>query len=155
MWHLKACKVSVSLSFLKLNDFFYHISELLLSTLIQGSHKKHFIFAPVQNEGLTEISILHINLLNLSRIKNKMSIFEVYGAFNPCHALTLKMQHLPKFQPIRLLNPDCWNKFTYWMTNSADPDQLASEGFFICQLIWIYTVCKGRVYPGSAGRRLI
>ena len=31
------------------------------------------------------------------------------------------------------------------MANSADSDQLASE------LIWIYTVCKGRVYPGSAG----
>ena len=31
------------------------------------------------------------------------------------------------------------------MTNSADPDQLA------CQLIWIYTVCKDRAYPGSAG----
>ena len=27
------------------------------------------------------------------------------------------------------------------MTNSADPDQL----------IWIYTVCKGRAYPGSVG----
>ena len=32
------------------------------------------------------------------------------------------------------------------MANSTDPDQLASE-----QPIWIYTVCKGRVYPGSAG----
>ena len=31
------------------------------------------------------------------------------------------------FQPIRLLDPDCWHKFTYLMTNSADPDQLASE----------------------------
>ena len=30
---------------------------------------------------------------------------------------------------------------------SADPDQMASRS----QLIWIYTVCKGRVYPGSAG----
>ena len=29
-------------------------------------------------------------------------------------------------QPIRLLNPYCWYKFTYWMTNIADPDQLAS-----------------------------
>ena len=28
------------------------------------------------------------------------------------------------------------------MANSADPDQL----------IWIYTVCKGRVYQGSAGQ---
>ena len=29
-------------------------------------------------------------------------------------------------QPIRLLDPGCWYKFIYWMTNSADPDQLAS-----------------------------
>ena len=26
-----------------------------------------------------------------------------------------------------------------------------SVGFFRSQLIWIYTVCKGRTYPGSAG----
>ena len=36
------------------------------------------------------------------------------------------------------------------MPNSADPDQLASS-----ELIWIYTVCKGRVYTGSAGQGLI
>ena len=36
------------------------------------------------------------------------------------------------------------------MINSADPDQVASES----QLIWIYTVCKGRAYPGSAGQVL-
>ena len=29
-----------------------------------------------------------------------------------------------------------------------------SVGFFGSQLIWIYTVCKGRVYPGSAGQGL-
>ena len=34
------------------------------------------------------------------------------------------------------------------MANSADPDQFRS------QLIWIYTVCKGKVYPGSAGQGL-
>ena len=48
-------------------------------------------------------------------------------------------------------------KFTYLMTNSTDPDKLAllndklcrfrSVGFFRSQLIWIYTVCKGGVYP--------
>ena len=38
------------------------------------------------------------------------------------------------------------------MANSADPDQLA---FFRGQLIWIYTVCKGRLYWGSAGQGLI
>ena len=32
------------------------------------------------------------------------------------------------------------------MANSVDPDQLASS-----ELIWIYTVCKGRAYSGSAG----
>ena len=30
-----------------------------------------------------------------------------------------------------------------------------SVGFFRSQLIWIYTVCKGRVYLGSAGEGLI
>ena len=30
-------------------------------------------------------------------------------------------------QPIRLLDLGFWQKFTYSMTNSADPDQLASE----------------------------
>ena len=29
-----------------------------------------------------------------------------------------------------------------------------SVGFFRSQLIWIYTVCKARVYPGSAGQGL-
>ena len=36
-------------------------------------------------------------------------------------------------------------EFTYLITNSADPDQW---------LIWVYTLCKGRVYPGSAGQGL-
>ena len=37
------------------------------------------------------------------------------------------------------------------MANSADLDQLASSS----QLIWIYTVCKGRTYPGTAGQGLM
>ena len=36
------------------------------------------------------------------------------------------------------------------MANSVDPDQMASGS----QLIWIYIICKGRVYPGSAGQGL-
>ena len=38
MWHLTACKISVSLLFLnwiKNKMIFYHISELMLATLIQ------------------------------------------------------------------------------------------------------------------------
>ena len=30
-------------------------------------------------------------------------------------------------QPIRLLDPGCWYKFTFLMANSEDPDQLASS----------------------------
>ena len=33
------------------------------------------------------------------------------------------------------------------MANNVDPDKLASSE----ANIWIYTVCKDRVYPGSAG----
>ena len=36
------------------------------------------------------------------------------------------------------------------MANSADPDQLASEEAI--ELLWIYTVCTARAYPGSAGQ---
>ena len=39
------------------------------------------------------------------------------------------------------------------MTNSADPDQFS--WLLRSQLIWIYIVCKDRVYPGSAGQGLI
>ena len=46
-------------------------------------------------------------------------------------------------QPIGLLDPGCWYKFKYLMTSSVDPD-----------LIWIFTVWKGRAYPGSAGQGL-
>ena len=30
------------------------------------------------------------------------------------------------FQPVRLLNLDCYYKFAYLIANSADPDQFAS-----------------------------
>ena len=41
------------------------------------------------------------------------------------------------------------------MANSVDPDQLAGSNLCRSQLIWIYTVCKDRVYSGSAGQGLI
>ena len=47
---------------------------------------------------------------------------------NPCHAELIKMPHpLIIFQPIRLLDLGYGYKCTYLVTNSADPDQLASE----------------------------
>ena len=47
MWHLIACKISVSLSFfnwIKNEMIFYRISELMLATLIQGYDNKSFHF---------------------------------------------------------------------------------------------------------------
>ena len=34
---------------------------------------------------------------------------------------------ISNFQPIRLIDLGCLYKFTYFVTNSANPDQLASE----------------------------
>ena len=46
------------------------------------------------------------------------------------------------FQPIRLLDPGCWYKFTYWMTNSADPDWLAySETNWSGSTLFTKAVC--------------
>ena len=51
------------------------------------------------------------------------------------------------FQSIRLLDLDCFYKGKQCRSRSV--------GFFRSQLIWIYSVvCKGRVYPASAGQGL-
>ena len=50
MWHLTACKISVSLSCLnwsKIKLIFYSISELMLPTLIEGQEKNSFYFWPI------------------------------------------------------------------------------------------------------------
>ena len=51
------------------------------------------------------------------------------------------------FQPIWLLDPDYWYKFTYLMANSTEPDQLASQKPTDLDL----PICKGRAYLGLAG----
>ena len=50
------------------------------------------------------------------------------------------------FQPLKLLDPHCCYKFIYFNGKQC---RSRSVG-----LIWIYTVCKGRVYLGSAGQGL-
>ena len=70
---------------------------------------------------------------------------------------------LSNCQPITLLNLKSWYKIsqsdyliqvdtyshTEWQTV-----QIQISWLWRSQLIWIYTVCKGRAYPGSAGQRL-
>ena len=51
-----------------------------------------------------------------------------------------------------LPDPGCWCVSTCWTTNSADPNRF---GFFRGWLIWICTVRKGGIHPGSAGLGLI
>ena len=46
---------------------------------------------------------------------------------NPCMLNKSRCHAHFNFQPIRLLDPGCWYKFTYLTTNSADPDQLSSS----------------------------
>ena len=59
---------------------------------------------------------------------------------------------LSNFQPIRLLNPGCWYKFTYLITNSVDPDQLASDLDLHCfQRQGIYEFSRTWVKPVLVG----
>ena len=52
-------------------------------------------------------------------------------------------QPTSNFQPVGSLDPGCGYKFKQCRSRSVD--------FFRSHLIWIYTVCKGRAYQGSAG----
>ena len=50
-----------------------------------------------------------------------------------------------------LLASGCWYKIQILNGKQCRP---RSVGFWRSQLIWIYTVCKDRAYPGSVGERL-
>ena len=66
--------------------------------------------------------------------------------FNPCHAEQITTP-TSKCQPIRLLGLDFdINSYTLKQTVQIQISWLLQ--------LWIYTVCKGRAYPGSAGQGL-
>ena len=65
---------------------------------------------------------LTVGLLLMERICCEQILY-----INPCHAECIDATPISNFQPIRLLDPDYWHKFTYLMANSVDPDQLASS----------------------------
>ena len=51
-----------------------------------------------------------------------------------------------------LANQITWSRFLIEIHIFNDKQcRSRSDGFFRSQLIWIYIVCKGRTYPGSAG----
>ena len=90
MWHLSAVKISVSLSFLnwiKNKMIFYHISELMLATLIQRYNKKSFHFKNERLKFYRLSSVPFYDCINTiyqfikTFFDKKMSIFEEYGAF--------------------------------------------------------------------------
>ena len=62
------------------------------------------------------------SILSVISAEGKLMALVKVFSINTCPA-----EPFSNFQPIRLLDPDCWYKFTYWMANSADPDQLASS----------------------------
>ena len=71
---------------------------------------------------------------------------------NPCPAEWIKMPcpNLIFSQSDYLIRIVVINSYT-----NGKQCRSRSVGFFRSQLIWIYTVCKGSVYPGSAGQGLI
>ena len=59
----------------------------------------------------------------------------IHMFFNLCPAE--EATPISNFQLIRLLNPNCWYKFTYIMANSADPDQFGFWRRSFSTKIWM------------------
>ena len=85
MWHMTACKISVSLSFLKWvkNEMnFYRISELMLETLIQRHDKKIISFQEREtNWNFTGYQVSHVMIVLMPYI-NLLNLSWEYGALN-------------------------------------------------------------------------
>ena len=80
-----------------------------------------------------------------------------FRSFFYCRILTLVLLNklrchtLFKFSA----NQIAWYRLLIWIhILNGKQCRSRSVGFFRSQLIWIYTVCKGKVYPGSAGQGL-
>ena len=75
-----------------------------------------------------------------------MSII-TYFLINPCHAEKIKM-----LCPLLIFSQSDYFRLLIQIHILNDKQSRSrSVGFFRSQLIWIYTVCKVRVHPGSAG----
>ena len=151
MWHLTACKISVSLSVLKWNDFLSYL-WINVANINSEIRQKSFHFWSIQKRGtgwnctgcqmphFMILLILYFNWLNLSRVK-KMSIFEEYGAFNHFnpqdqtryYAKSVNLDETSRF--IRIYTV-CHNVFFYsdwnpylqqWMRPNSKMKELTSE----------------------------
>ena len=84
MWHLTACKISVSLSFFKWNDFLSYLWINVANINLEIHVRLKIIFDPYQKREtnwnftgcqvshIMIVLILYINLLNLSWIKKNV-----------------------------------------------------------------------------------
>ena len=99
--------------------FFWHLRLLKQSfiSIIDNS-----------NEFFTCSEWFDINWLFWYLLLQRYSCWEFWNIVKYLTCVLLNKDATPtsNFQPIRLLDPDCWYKYTYLMANSADPDQLAS-----------------------------
>ena len=98
------------------------------------------------------------------KVKHDVWYFASFSTFfNPCPAEYIKMPCplLIFSQSDYLVQIVAKNSHTYWQTVQIQiswllqkPTDLDLHCLQRSQLIWICTVCKGRVYPGSAGQGL-
>ena len=101
MWHLKACKISFSLSFLnwvKNEMIFYRIAELMLPTLIQRYDKNHLI----------------------SRTKDRLSGATFYGNINTIYQFIKPF--LDKKKCLFLRNMEPLSRFTRAKPHPLPPE---------------------------------
>ena len=75
-----------------------------------------------QKFGYFAVMFIYFIVIDIIDIRSLSQIW-----FNLCRWINSDAKPTSSFQQIRLLEPGCWYKFTYWMPNSADPDQLASS----------------------------
>ena len=141
---LIACKISIRLSFLKWNDS-YHISELMLPTLIRNNH---FIFYPIQKREtkwnftgcqrphfFMILLILYINLFNLSWIKKNVYFWGIWS-LKVFSTICVHGSHLVQW---------CSTIWTNWQYPfNRRPNLKSVENWWMFQrrrlkIIWFYT----------------
>ena len=143
MWHLTACKISVSLL-----KYFYRVTELMLATLIQRYDKNHFIFSPVQkretNRNITgcQISLWthYVIVIQAAFKKKKMNRNVRKRPFWPVRPGPTKIQIGPRICAVwSEFSLSAWRKSVSLAIQNMPSDDSDRTG--MDRLIWIFTDC--------------